>query len=212
MVRTAGCWFLWVAFAVGCRAQAVVCFGDSLTVGVGAEPKQAYPDYLRRDLAAAGYKVTVVNAGVGGMTSGEALPKLPEVLAAHPSVVVLELGANDAIRSQPTEQTERNLRSMIEALQKAHAKVVMAGLDFRPLMTGWLPPGLKTPAFLGLYPLFEKLSQAYGLVDIPFLLQGVYGVYGSMSPDYIHPNGVGYEKVAQTVLPYVEAALGKPGA
>ncbi len=188
----------------------VLCFGDSLTQGNGAPAGESYPDYLRKDLAQAGYRTEVVNAGVNGLVTADALGKLPQALAAHPSVVVLELGANDAIYGKPTAETERNLRLMIEEVQAAKAKLVLAGFDMRPLLP-LLPPTAKTPAFLGLFPLHGALAGEYRIADIPYFLQGVYGTPGLMSQDYIHPNGQGYAKVAETVLPYVEAALGKPG-
>ena len=74
-----------------------------------------------------------------------------------------------------------------------------------------MPPSVNTPAFLGLFPLHGELASAYHVAEIPFFLQNVYGMPDLFSKDYIHPNGRGYEKVAQTVLPYVESALGKPG-
>lgn len=201
--------------AAAARAQApgaptVLCFGDSLTQGTGASPGESYPDYLRKALAAAGYRVEVSTAGSPGLVTADAVPQLSRALAAHPTVVVLEMGANDAIYGKPTADTERNLRAMIAEVQSAESKLVLAGFDMRPLLPV-LPPTAKTPAFLGLFPLHAALAGEYGVPDIPFVLQGVYGVPGLMSQDYIHPNGPGYEKVAQTVLPYVEAALGKPG-
>ncbi len=189
----------------------VLCFGDSLTAGTGAAAGESYPDFLRKDLLAAGYGVTVVNEGVAGIVTGDALPRVSQVLAGHPDVVVLELGANDAIYGKPTAETERNLRLIVEQLQAGHAKVILAGLDMRPLLP-MLPPTMHSPSFQGLFPLYGQLASTYKIPDIPFFLDGVYGVPGMMSSDYIHPNGQGYEKVARTVLPYVEAALGKPAA
>ena len=192
------------------HAQTVICFGDSLTAGTGAAAGESYPDFLRKDLAAAGYKAVVLNRGVDGSTTADALLRLPSVLAEHPSVVVLELGPNDAIYGKSTAETEHNLRAMIEVFQNAHAQVVLGGFDMRPFAAK-LPPGLVTPAFQALFPLHGELASAYRIPDIPFFLDGVYGVFGLMSQDYLHPNGLGYRKVAQTVLPYVESALGKPG-
>ncbi len=194
------------------RAQTVVCFGDSLTAGVGAPAGQAYPDFLRQDLAAAGYRANVVNDGVGGETTAEAMRQLPEVVTAHPAVVILELGVNDALRGVPGAETDRNLRAIVESLKKAHARVVVAGLDLRLYRGSNLPPGLVTPVMREFFGVNARVARAYGLAEIPFLLEGVYGVPGLMSPDYLHPNGAGYRKVAGTVLPYVEQALGKPPA
>ena len=188
-------------------AQTIVCFGDSLTAGHGAPAGSAYPDFLRKDLAQAGYRVTVINQGVDGNTTTEGLARLPGVLGAHPSIVVLELGSNDALLGQPLPGIERNLDSLIEALQQAHVRVLLSGIDIPGNLGFTPPPQLTTPYMRQFYAVYPLLASRYHLPLIPFLLQGVYGVAPLMSPDYIHPNGAGYEKVAQTVLPYVEQML-----
>ena len=207
MLRTLAALLLLLAPCARLHAQAVVCFGDSLTAGHGAPPGSAYPDFLRKDLVQAGYRVTVINQGIDGNTTADGQARLPSVLAAHPSLVVLELGSNDALLGQPLPGLERNLDSLIEALQQAHIPVLLAGIDI-PDNLGFTPPAqLTTPYMKQYYALYPAVAARYHLPLIPFLLQGVYGVAPLMSPDYIHPNGAGYEKVAQTVLPYVEKML-----
>ncbi len=179
----------------------VVCFGDSLTAGHGAPPGSAYPDFLRRDLAAAGYHVTLLNQGVSGDTTKDGLARMPAVLRAHPAIVILEFGANDGLRGQPVPGMEQHLTTMILAFQRAHIRILLLGMK--------LPPNLGpdyVKQFDGMYP---ALAAKYKLPLVPFLLQGVYGDDTLMSPDYIHPNGEGYEHVAQNVLPYLEPMLTK---
>ena len=184
------------------RAQTVVCFGDSLTSGFGAPDNQSYPDFLRKDLADAGYHVTLLNQGIGGNTTKDGLDRIDKVLAAHPSIVILELGANDGLRGFPPPGIEQNLSSMIQTLQRAHIRVLLAGID--------LPPNFGAAYVKQFDAIFPDLAQRYKLPLVPWLLNGVYGVYGLMSPDYVHPNGPGYEHVAQNVLPYLEPMLKKP--
>ncbi len=191
------------------RAQTVVCFGDSLTAGEGAPSGSAYPDFLRRDLARAGYHATIINQGVPGDTTKEALARFQKVLGAHPSVVILELGINDALFNRPVSETSENLTSMIDSMQRAHIRILLAGMDLTPMLGPNLPPQLEAESLKSFYVLYPALAKKYNLPLIPFLLQGVYGVPGMMSPDYIHPNAAGYEKVADTVLPNLEKMLDK---
>ena len=188
--------------AFAARAQTVVCFGDSLTSGYGGDPGRAYPDFLRTDLLTDGYHATIVNQGLGGDTSEGGLTRLPAVLAAHPAIVVLELGANDGLRRLPPPTVERNLGLVIAKMQQAHIRVVLAGIVLPRLPNG------TSEAYIAEYNrVFPALAARYQIPLIPWLLDGVYGNFPLMSNDYLHPNSRGYEHVAQTVLPYVEALL-----
>ncbi len=190
------------------RAQTVVCFGDSLTFGVGAPPGSAYPDFLRKDLTAAGSRATVVSVGLPGKLTVDGVDQLPAVLARHPAVVVLEFGANDAVVQVPVATIRHNLDTMIQALQHAKVRVLLAGID---LPTGQGPnyvrDHLQTTYLQQFYDVYPALAKQYDIPYIPFILQGVYGVPGLMSNDYLHPNAAGYQKVALNVLPGVEQLL-----
>ena len=192
--------FLCTAFPA--LAQSVVCFGDSLTAGYGSTPGKSYPDFLRKDLADAGYYVTLVNRGVSGDTTKDGLARLPAVLALQPAIVILEFGANDGIRGQPLPGIAQNLSAMIQTLQHAHIRVLLLGMN--------LPPNLGPEYIKQFDALYPTLAAKYKLPVVPFLLKGVYDVEGLMSPDYIHPNAAGYERVAQNVLPVLEPMLSKP--
>ena len=194
-----------VAFAA--RAQTVICFGDSLTAGVGAPKGSSYPDFLERDLQAAGYRATVVNEGIGGDTAEHALSRLQPILAAHPALVILELGANDALGNRPMPDIVHDLDTLLETFHRAKIPVVLAGLDARRYLRSDTPPRLVSPEMRQLFTLNNKLARQYHVPLVPFLLKGVYGDPELMSGDQMHPNGAGYERVAKTVLPYVEAAL-----
>jgi acyl-CoA thioesterase-1 len=190
-----------IAGARSAAAQTVVCFGDSLTAGYGAQPGSAYPDFLQKDLATAGYHVHLVNLGIAGDTTKDGLDRVSSVLAAHPAIVILELGANDGLRGQPAAGTLSNLASMIRSFQKAHIRVLLLGMK--------VPPNLGPDYVRQFDSVFPALAAQYHLPLVPFLLQGVYGNDSLMSEDSIHPNGAGYRIVAQTVLPYLETMLRK---
>jgi acyl-CoA thioesterase-1 len=177
----------------------VVCFGDSLTAGYGADEGESYPDFLQKDLDGDGYRYRVVNAGISGNTTKDGVDRLTGVVAMKPAVVVLEFGGNDGLRGLKVGTTRTNLSTMIAALKKAGAKVVLAGIT--------LPPDYGhdyVTEFTASYPV---LGRKYDVPVIPFLLKDVYGVDGMMQADGIHATDQGNEIVAKNVLPLVEAQL-----
>ena len=178
---------------------AVVCFGDSLTAGFGLDPGQSYPDVLQQELDRRGYGYRVVNLGVSGDTSQDGRARLGQALAEKPRIVVLEFGANDGLRGQPVDITERNLGQTMEALRGAGARVVLAGIT--------LPPNYG-PAYLARFDaIFPRLAAKYKAPLIPFLLAGVAGHSDLMQPDGLHPNAGGARLVAETVRQRVEPLL-----
>lgn len=179
----------------------VVCFGDSLTAGFGADEGQSYPDFLQGDLDHDGFHYRVVNEGVSGNTTKDGLNRLSEVVAMKPAVVVLEFGGNDGLRGVKVETTRTNLSTMIGALEANGAKVVLGGMT--------LPPSYGADyvnRFTGIYP---ALGKKFNVPVIPFFLQDVYGREGMIQADGIHATAKGNEGVARTVLPLVEPLLRK---
>jgi acyl-CoA thioesterase-1 len=181
------------------RRPLVVCFGDSLTAGYGADEGASYPDFLQKDLDAAGYQYRVVNEGISGNTTKDGVDRLAEVIAMKPQVVVLEFGGNDGLRGLKTQTTKTNLGTMIAALKKSGAKVVVAGITLPP---DYGPDYVK--AFTGNY---AALGHQYEVPVLPFILQNVYGVPGMMQADNIHATDQGNQIVAKNVLALVEPLL-----
>ncbi|HLK66724.1 MAG TPA: arylesterase [Bryobacteraceae bacterium] len=169
----------------------IVCFGDSLTAGQGLDPGQSFPDLLQKDLDARGYHHRVVNMGVSGDTTQDGMERLSLVLGEKPAIVLLELGANDGLRGQPVAGTEANLSQMIEALQKAGAKVVLAGIT--------LPPNYGPTYIQQFDKMYRDLAAKYKTPMIPFLLAGVGGNSQLMQKDGLHPNAEGTRIVEETV-------------
>ena len=114
------------------RAQTIACFGDSLTAGYQAPEGQSYPDDLRKDLAQMGYHATVLNFGQSGNTSKDGLSRIDTVLAAKPSIVILELGANDGFAGTPISIIAKNLATMIQTFQKRHMRVLLVDMMMTP--------------------------------------------------------------------------------
>jgi acyl-CoA thioesterase-1 len=173
----------------------IVCFGDSLTAGFGLDPGQAYPEILQRDLP----KYRVVNMGISGDTSQDGLERLQIVLLEKPAIVVVEFGANDGLRGHPISSTEANLRQMIDGLQKAGVKVVLAGIT--------LPPNYGPEYIRKFEGVYKGLAAEFKVPLIPFLLEGVGGHPNLMQKDGLHPNAEGTRIVAVNVMRALEPLL-----
>lgn len=181
---------------------AIVAFGDSLTAGFGAEPGKSYPDYLQRLLDKNGYRYHVVNAGVSGDTSSDGVERLRGVLASRPAIAVIEFGGNDGLRGMPVTGTRANLEQMIVELQKAGAKVLLAGMT--------LPRNYGAVYIKSFEQNYVDLAKQYKIARVPFLLEGVaMSGPGLMQQDGIHATAAGNEKVAATVYRYLLPLLKK---
>ena len=101
----------------------IVCFGDSLTEGHGAEFGKSYPDYLQSDLDARGYHYRVVNEGISGNTTKDGVERLDNVLALKPAIVIVEFGGNDGLRGLRIEDTRANLDKIVATLKASGTKV-----------------------------------------------------------------------------------------
>jgi acyl-CoA thioesterase-1 len=179
----------------------IAAFGDSLSAGFGAEPGKSFPDFVQRLLDQAGYRYRVFNAGVSGDTTSDGVERLPEVIALHPVIVILEFGGNDGLRGLPVTTTKANLTQMIEGLQKSGAKVLLAGMT--------LPPNYGPEYIASFEKVYVELAAQYKIPRIPFLLDGVGGVQRLMQRDGIHPTAQGNAIVGKTVFGYLEPMLDK---
>jgi acyl-CoA thioesterase-1 len=179
----------------------LVCFGDSLTAGYGADVGKSYPDYLQKDLDQAHYKYRVVNEGVSGNTTKDGVNRLGEVLRLHPAIAVVEFGGNDGLRGLPISQSRANLDRIVGTLQGAGISVVIAGIT--------LPPQYGSDYVDQFNQMYVVLAKKYHVPTIPFLLQGAYGGTGMIQRDGIHPTAKGNEVVARNVLNLLKPLLKK---
>jgi len=179
----------------------IVCFGDSLTAGLGTGPGQSYPDYLQADLDQLHYHYRVVNEGVSGDFTKDGVERLPDVLALHAAIVVVEFGGNDGLRGLRIEDTRANLDKIVGDLKNSGAKVVLAGIS--------LPPDYGPDYIQQFNETYTLLAKKYRVPMLPFLLQNVYGVPGMMQSDRTHATAKGNQIVARNVLPLVVPLLKK---
>lgn len=177
----------------------VAFLGDSLTAGLGLEADLAFPALVEDRLAAAGRPIRVLNAGVSGDTSAGGLRRVDWILKQDPDVVVVGLGANDGLRGVPLEETERNLRAIVERVQATGARVLLLGMQ--------IPPNYGPEYAGGFAAMYPRVASELGVPLVPFLLEGVGGDPDLNLPDGIHPNAEGQERVADNVVPYLEQVL-----
>jgi acyl-CoA thioesterase-1 len=179
----------------------ILAFGDSLTAGYGVPHGSNYPDQLQRKLDSLGYKYRIVNMGISGDTTSGGRARMQAALGVMPSIVILELGANDGLRGMPTAAMQANLEQMIEEFQKARAKIVLAGMT--------LPRNYGAAYVTSFEEVFRSLAKKYSLPLIPFFLEGVAGNPKYTLPDFLHPNAEGYTLVTDIVMKTLEPVLKK---
>ena len=165
------------------EGSTVLALGDSLTFGYGANPGESYPAQLQKLTV-----WSVVNGGVSGDTSAQALSRLPALLARKPKLVIVGIGGNDFLRKVPEEQTRANIAKIIETVQKENIPAILVGV-----------PHITLGALFGHlsdHPLYEDLSKEYG---IPLFGGAWAEILGdnNLKSDQIHANGKGYRKFAE---------------
>ncbi len=179
----------------------LLAFGDSLTAGYMLPPNDAFPAQLQMALQAKGYKVQVVNAGVSGDTSAGGLQRLDWSLQGGADAVILELGANDALRGIDPALTRTNLDKILAALKAKGADVLVAGMR---APNNWGADYAR--AFDAIYP---ELAQKYGTGLYPFFLEGVALDPKLVLQDGLHPTASGVAEIVTRILPDVERLLAK---
>lgn len=181
--------------------KTIVCFGDSLTAGRGAPAGHSYPDYLQHLLDSRGYHYRVLNMGISGDTTKDAVARLPNVLTAHPAIAVVEIGGNDALRGLPITATRDNLFHIIATLQHAGIKVALAGIT--------LPPNYGQDYIHAIDQAYAAAAKKFHVPLLPFILTHVYNVPGAIQPDGIHPTAKGNALVAENIFKLIQPMLKK---
>lgn len=186
-------------------ASTVMVFGDSLSAAYGLASGEGWVSLLAARISRERLPWRVVNASVSGETTAGGLSRLPADLARHhPSVVVIELGANDALRGQPVSEIRANLERMIRIVRKAHAQPVLVGI--------MIPPnyGIDYAAgFRGVYPAIAKEDK---VALVPFLLAGVADHPELFQADQLHPTAAAQPALLDNVWRTLGPLLAKQGS
>jgi len=168
-------------------SKPILVLGDSLSAEYGLPHGSGWVALLRERLAAEKIDVTVINASISGDTTGGGMARLPPLLQQHPSIVVIELGANDGLRGLSLVAAESNLQKMINAAQAEHAKVVLVGMQ--------LPPNYGPDYTKKFAALYGKLAKSSKTALVPFLFAGLEDKPQLFQADHLHPT-----VEAQTIL------------
>lgn len=191
----------WGIHAAQAADLRLVVLGDSLSAGYQLAPDDGFPEQLQKALTAKGHSVEVVNAGVSGDTSSGGLSRLDWSVGEGADAVIVELGANDALRGIPPDFTRKNISDIVARLKAKGAEVLIAGM---------LAPRNLGPDYASEFdPIYRDVAEEYGALLYPFFLEGV-----ALNPDLnlsdgMHPNAAGVAVIVENILPKVEELLAK---
>jgi acyl-CoA thioesterase-1 len=180
----------------------LLVLGDSLSAEYGLTRGTGWVPLLERRLKEQKREDNVVNASISGDTTSGGRARLASLLDKYrPATVVIELGANDALRGLPIAATEDNLRAMIKTSQAIGAKVLLIGMQ--------IPPNYGSDYSKGFADLYPKLSKQYKTGLVPFLLEGLMDKPQMFQSDRLHPVAAAQPILLDTVWPYLKPVLPK---
>jgi acyl-CoA thioesterase-1 len=191
------------------RTPVVLFFGTSLTAGYGLSPDQAFPALIEKLADSAKLPIKAINAGLSGETTAGAARRIDWVLRTPADVVVIEAGANDALRGLPPKSARENLQSVIAAVRRKQpqAQIVLVQME--------APPNYGQAYTKSFREVYSEVARAENIPLIPFLLAGVAGISRFNQADGVHPNLAGERIVADNIwkgLKPIIAQLDRPQA
>jgi acyl-CoA thioesterase-1 len=188
------------AMSAHSASKPILVLGDSLSAEYGLVHGTGWVALLQKKLAAQKIDTPVVNASISGETTSGGRTRLPALLAKHqPRIVIIELGANDALRGLSLAATQNNLRAMIDGAKKAGAQVLLVGMQ--------IPPNYGidyTQQFSALYPKLAKESKS---ALVPFMLTGVVEKPALFQADRIHPTAQAHPIILNNIWPPLKRLL-----
>lgn len=182
------------------RAIQLVGFGDSLMAGYQLAPSESYTAQLEAALKAKGENIVVTNAGVSGDTTAGGLSRIDWSVPDGTDGVILELGANDALRGISPDQSEKNLDAILARLKERKIPVFLIGILAPPNMGGDYAEKFN--------PIYKRLADKYAVPLYPFFLDGVATVSSLQLSDGMHPNAKGVAVVVEKTVEPVKSFLG----
>ena len=177
-------------------AKTILALGDSLTAGYGLEAGHAMPDVLQAALQKSGADVKIINAGISGDTAAEGAARLDWALTPDVQAIILELGANDALRGLPPEGVDKALRGVLDEAKAKKLPVLILGMK--------APPNLGEDYRAKFDAIYPKLANDYGAQLYPFYLDGVAAQPGLNQQDGMHPNDKGLAEIVARMLPLIK--------
>jgi acyl-CoA thioesterase-1 len=199
-LMTAGTALAEEAKAIMQKPIKMVVLGDSLTAGFGLPANAAFPARLQKALEAKGIKVDMINAGVSGDTASGGRERLDWSVPEGTEAVILELGANDALRGTDPEVTRAALSDILSRLKARGIAVLLCGM--------YAPPNYGSDYAARFNAIYPELSKSFGVPLYPFFLDGVAADAKLNQADGMHPTADGINIIVKNFLPTVEAFLG----
>ncbi|WP_417582423.1 arylesterase [Nitrincola sp.] len=181
-------------------ANTLLVLGDSLSAAYGISPEQGWVALLDERLQATDTDYQVINASVSGETTSGGLTRLPALLSQHqPDIVLIELGANDALRGLSAAVIGENLKSLVAQSLDAGSQVLLIGIR--------IPPNYGPQYTEAFFALYAEVADQYEVPRVPFLLENVALDWNLMQSDGHHPNAAAQPLILDNVWPYLEPLL-----
>ncbi|MEH2564915.1 acyl-CoA thioesterase-1 [Bradyrhizobium sp. AZCC 2289] len=200
-LMTAGTVLAQGAVAVTAKPVKMVVLGDSLSAGYGLPAGAAFPVRLQKALDTKGIKVDMINAGVSGDTASGGRDRLDWSVPEGTDAVIVELGANDALRGTDPAVTRAALSDILTRLKARGVTVLLCGMV--------APPNYGSDYAARFNAIYPELAKSFGVPLYPFFLDGVAADARLNQADGMHPTAEGVDVVVKNILPTVEAFLGK---
>ena len=180
-------------------SASILIFGDSLSAGYGLPAGKSWVNLLEKRLSG---RFSVVNASISGETTTGGLSRIDEALEKFsPSIVVLELGANDGLQGQPLSIVRENLEAMIRACRKRHARVLLVGMR--------LPPNYGRKYSGDFAQMYPEIAKARKIALVPFMMEGFAGNLDDFQPDGRHPSVSAQKMVLENIWKELGPMLGR---
>lgn len=183
-------------------SKTILVLGDSLSAEYGLARGEGWVSLLQKKMAAEKISAPVINASISGETTSGGKARLPALLLKHqPAVVIIELGANDALRGLSLAATQENLRTMIKDAKKSQAQVLLIGMQ--------IPPNYGADYTRQFSALFPKLAKETKSSLVPFMLRGVADKIEFFQADRIHPAAAAHPTILNNIWPQLKPLLVK---
>jgi acyl-CoA thioesterase-1 len=187
------------AWAEAAKPIKLVVLGDSLSAGLGLPAAAAFPQRLQKSLKNKGIETNIVNAGVSGDTTSRGLDRLDWSVPEGTQAVILELGANDALRGTDPKVTRAALEEILKRLKARNIAVLLCGMV--------APPNYGADYAAQFNSIYPDLAKAFQVPLYPFFLEGVAADAKLNQADGLHPTAAGVDTIVKNILPTVEAVL-----
>src|SRR6266404_7079373 len=201
LLMAAGTAFAQTSAARDTKPIKMVVLGDSLSAGLGLSASSAFPARLQKSLETNGIAVDMINAGVSGDTTSGSRDRLDWSVPEGTEAVILELGANDALRGLDPKVTRSALTEILTRLKARGVAVLLCGMV--------APPNYGSDYSARFNAIYPELAKSFGVPLYPFFLEGVAADARLNQADGMHPTAEGVDVVVKNILPTVEAFLGK---